>query len=149
MNANTEPLSDAVFHQFLGLLRFSRQYARQIMAEQGIKPRQFSVLRYLLDSGPATVGQVQMFLHRSASTTSALIAQLEEMGFVTRTRSKLDNRVVIVELTDTGMDIATDTPLGGLPLLRRQLAGMPEARLEEIQSVLVQIAGLMEAAGAE
>ena len=51
MNIKFQALSDVVFHQFLGLLRFSRQYARQIMAEQGIKPRQFSVLRYLLDSG--------------------------------------------------------------------------------------------------
>jgi DNA-binding MarR family transcriptional regulator len=149
MTIDTEPLSDQVFHQFLDLLRFSRQYARQIMAEQGIKPRQFSVLRYLLDSGPATVGQIQMFLHRSASTTSTLIAQLEEMGFVTRTRSELDNRVVIVELTNSGQEIAINTPLGGLPLLRRQLARMPEARLGEIQSVLTQIAGLMESTGAE
>ncbi len=93
-----EPLSDQVFHQFLSLLRHKRQYARQIETEQGIKPRDFSVLRFLLDSGPATVSQVQAFLHNSPSTTSALIAQLEEAGYVSRRRSDEDNRVVIVSL---------------------------------------------------
>jgi DNA-binding MarR family transcriptional regulator len=149
MNEPQEPLSDQVFHQFLDLLRYARQYARQMIAEQGIKPRQFSVLRYLLDGGPATVGQVQAFLHRSASTTSTLVAQLEEMRYVTRTRSIKDNRVVIVELTESGREMAENTPLGGLPLLRRRLEGLPEERLHQIQDALQEISQLMEAAGSK
>ena len=53
-----EPFSDQVFHQFLALLRHKRQYARQIESERGIKPRDFSVLRFLLETGPATVSLV-------------------------------------------------------------------------------------------
>jgi DNA-binding MarR family transcriptional regulator len=149
MNEPREPLSDQVFHQFLDLLRYARQHARQMIAEQGIKPRQFSVLRYLLDGGPATVGQVQAFLHRSASTTSTLVAQLEEMRYVTRTRSIKDNRVVIVELTESGREMAENTPLGGLPLLRRRLGGLPDERLHQIQDALQEISQLMEAAGSK
>ena len=149
MNEPWEPLSDQVFHQFLDLLRYSRQHARQMIAEQGIKPRQFSVLRYLLDGGPATVGQVQAFLHRSASTTSTLVAQLEEMRYVTRTRSIKDNRVVIVELTESGREMAENTPLGGLPLLRRRLGRLPDERLHQIQDALQEISQLMEAAGSK
>jgi len=140
-----EPLPDQVFHQFLALQRHKRQYARQIETEQGIKPRDFSVLRFLLDSGPATVSQVQAFLHNSASTTSALIAQLEEAGYVSRRRSDEDNRVVIVSLEPAGQTIAEQAPFGGLPLLRRRLATLPDARLLQIKDVLVELMALMEA----
>jgi len=144
MNAGQEPLSDQIFHQVLAMLRFTRQHGRKMINERGIKPREFSVLRHLSDSGKAAVGQIQAFLHNSPSTTSALIAQLEEKGYVTRTRSGEDNRVVIVKLTPLGQQIADSTPLGGLPLLRRRLSQLDDARLEEIDSVFTEIMQLMK-----
>ena len=144
MNEGQEPSSNLIFHQFLALLRFTRQHGRQMIDERGIKPRDFSVLRHLSDSGAAAVGQIQTFLHNSPSTTSTLIAQLEEKGYVTRTRSTEDNRVVIVKLTPLGQQVADSTPLGGLPLLRRRLSQLDDARLEEIDSVLTEIMQLME-----
>ena len=145
MDSNDHALSDKAFRRVLALLRYARQHARQLIDERGIKPRQFSVLRYLLDSGPVSVGQVQNFVQNSPSTTSASISQLEESGYVTRTRSSDDNRVVIVELTDLGRDLAQTTPLVGLPLLRRRLRGLPQERLVEIDDVLQEIMRLMGA----
>jgi DNA-binding MarR family transcriptional regulator len=52
-------------------------------------------------------------------------------------------RVVIVELTSVGQEIAENTPLGGLPLLRRRLANLPQERLSEINDVLNEITQLM------
>jgi DNA-binding MarR family transcriptional regulator len=144
MNVGQEPFSDQIFHQVLAMLRFTRQHGRKMINERGIKPREFSVLRHLSDSGAAAVGQIQMFLHNSPSTTSTLIAQLEEKGYVTRTRSAEDNRVVIVNLTPLGQQVADSTPLGGLPLLRRRLSQLDNARLEEIDSVFTEIMQLIE-----
>lgn len=139
-----ESLSDQVFHSFLALQRETRQHARQMIDESGITPRDFSVFRFLIETGPATMGQLQGFLHKSPSTMSALIDQLEEKGFVTRTRSQADNRVVIVELTQAGLEIAQNTPVRGLPLLRRRLRKLPDERLCEMQQVLDQIKEMME-----
>ena len=149
MNDPQEPYSDQVFHRFLSLKHHSRRYARQLLDESGLTLRDFSVLHYLLEMGFATVGQVQTFVHKSPSTTSSLIAQLEEKGCLTRTRSQEDNRVVIVELTTLGQEIAENTPLGGLPLLRRRLGQLTEKRLAEIDSVLAEIMQLMEIAETE
>jgi DNA-binding MarR family transcriptional regulator len=88
---------------------------------------------------------VQIYLHNSASTTSTLIAQLEKAGYVTRNRSQVDNRVVIVDLTPSGRDIAENTPLGGLPLLRRRLGKLSEERLVQIDDVITEIMQLMGA----
>ena len=86
---------------------------------------------------------MQQYLHNSPSTTSALIAKLEEEGLVTRTRSPEDNRVVIVALTPEGAERAQNTPLAGLPLLRRQFGALPVARQAEINDVLAEIHALM------
>lgn len=114
------------------------------MTDQGIRPQEFAVLRFLQVSGPATVGQVQAYLYRSAGTTSMVIAQLEEAGYVTRTRSEQDNRMVIVELTPTGRELALKTPLGGIGLLRRRLADLSEERLRLLDQALAEIMQLME-----
>jgi DNA-binding MarR family transcriptional regulator len=147
MNETSEPLSDRVFHRFLTLLRRTRQHSRQMSEEHGIRPRQYAVLRFLRESGPATVGQVGAYLHTSPSTTSTLLAGLEEMGYLTRTRSQDDNRVVIVELTTVGRDIVENTPPGRYCLLRQRLGLLSQDRLVQINDVLNEIMGSMEFTG--
>jgi DNA-binding MarR family transcriptional regulator len=143
LERNSQALAEEVIHKFLRLNRLLRQYARQ-MDSQGIRPRQLAVLRFLLAAGPATVGQVQAYLYLSASTTSMVISQLEEAGYATRTRSEEDNRVVMVELTPAGREIAQHTPLGGIALLRRRLGNLPDERLRLLDEALAEIMGLME-----
>ena len=140
-----ESLSDQVFHRLLTLLHYCRRHARLMMDESGLTPRDFSVLHYLMELDSATVGQVQAILHKSPSTTSTLIAQIEEKGYLTRRRSPEDNRVVIVELTPAGRALTENTPLGGLPLLRRELRHLSEQRLLEMDSILNEILMLMDA----
>ena len=136
-------LADEALHKFLSMYRYLRQYGRQ-MQVQGIRPRQFSVLLFLDEQGSATVGEVQDYLYLSPSTTSAVIAELEETGFVTRSRSAQDNRVVIVELTPAGRAMAQKSPVGGIALLRRRLDTLPDERLQCIVEALSDIMALME-----
>jgi DNA-binding MarR family transcriptional regulator len=148
----TEPrlsLAEQAAHKFLIINRYLRQYVRQMDNSQGVRPREFSVLRFLLEGGPATVGQIQDYLYHSASVTSTVIAKLEEAGHVTRTRSIDDNRVVVVELTPTGQAIAEQAPMGGIPLLRRRLPTLSEARLVRINGALDDLMELMEITAVE
>ena len=139
----TESLSDQVFHRLLALMRTQRQYARKVIDQQGIKPRDMSVLLFISEQDTVTVSQVQQFIQHSPSTTSTLIANLEEAGYVTRTRSHTDNRVVLVSLTPEGHELVERVPLGGLPLLRRELQTLDAERLVEMLSVLEEIQHLM------
>ncbi len=142
------PLASDTMHKFLIIHRHLRQYSRQ-MDGQGIRPKQFSVLRFLMEHGPATVGEVQEYLYNSPSTTSTTLSQLEETGYLTRTRSTEDSRVVIIELTDEGREIAANAPMGGMPLLRRRLRGLPEEHLQRINDALTDIMDLMEVVDTE
>lgn len=135
--------AEEVLHKFLQINRFLRQYARQ-MTEQGIRPMELAILRFLHQTGPATVGQVQGYVYRSAGNTSMVLAQMETAGYLTRTRSTEDNRVVLVALTPAGRALAEQTPLGGIALLRQRLEDLPEARLHRLDEALAEIMRLME-----
>jgi DNA-binding MarR family transcriptional regulator len=149
MNEENDPLSDKVFHQVLALMRLQRQYARKIIDEQGIRPRDMSVLRFLSEHDEVTVSQVQHYIHHSPSTTSTMLSNMEKDGFLNRTRSQTDNRVVLLTLTDAGRALLTNTPLGGLPLLRRKLQALPAGRLDEMLVVLADIQEMMTGEAAE
>ena len=79
----------------------------------------------------------------------AHLGKLEEAGYVTRTRSTADNRVVIVAPTPAGKDVVERTPLGGLPLLRRRLDTLPMDRLLFINEALGEIMQLLEVTDSE
>jgi DNA-binding MarR family transcriptional regulator len=133
-------------HKFLTLYRYLRKYSRRLH-EQGISGRTVAALRYLLEAGPVTVGQLCDYLYISHSTTSELVARLAKEGYVTRTRSEADNRVVFVDLTPSGREIAEQTSLGGIPLLREKLKSLPPERLAAIDEAMAEMLRLLEIAG--
>ena len=129
--------------EFLSFYRYLRRYGRQ-MQQEGISGRKISTLRYLVEAGPLTVGQLSDYLSISDSSTSTTIADLKKRGYVTRTRSPDDNRVVMVAVTDAGRELAARTPLGGIPLLREELKTLPPDRLAQVHEALETMNELLE-----
>lgn len=136
-------MHDSPISKFLHIYRHLRQYARH-MDDQGDNPRQVAVLRFLQEHGPASVGQVQEFMYSSPSTASALISSLEDAGYVTRTRSETDNRVVVVAITDVGRHKTATTPEGGITLMRRRIKDLPEDKIRLIDEALTLIMDMMD-----
>ncbi len=138
---------DALFvetmHTFLSLYRYLRRHARR-MQEQGLSGRQVATLRYLLEAGPRAVGQLRDYLYISDSSTSELVAAMEQAGYVTRARAESDSRVVLVSLTPAGRAAAEGTPLEGIPLLREKLKALPPERLQALHDALAEIRELLE-----
>ncbi len=132
-----------VIQKFIVLYRYIRHYARKTHC-QGIRGREISTLRYLKDTGPRTIGQVTEYLFLSASSASELVSRMEEAGYVMRRRSTEDSRVVFVELTEKGKQLAEDTPLGGIPLLRERMKVLPPDQLALIDEALSSLIEIME-----
>jgi MarR family transcriptional regulator, organic hydroperoxide resistance regulator len=130
-------------HRFLNVYRYLRKYSREIQT-QGLSGREVSTLRYLLDAEPVTIGQCRDYLYISDSSTSELVAHLEQAGHVTRARSQSDNRAVLVSLTAQGRKAARTLPLAGIPLLRERLRTLPPERLARINEAMGEILHLLE-----
>lgn len=127
----------------LSLYRHLRHYSRQVQ-EHGLSGRKVATLRYLLEAGPRTIGQLRDYLYLSDSSTSELVAGLEQEGLVRRARFAADNRVVLVRLTTAGRRVARQAPLGGIPLLRERLKALPPERLAQVRASLLELRRLLE-----
>jgi MarR family transcriptional regulator, organic hydroperoxide resistance regulator len=143
MNAQDQVLYLETIRTFLSVYRYLRQYSRQLHSE-GFSGRKIATLRYLLEAEPLTIGQLRDYLYISDSTTSELVAKLEDAGCVERVRSEEDNRVVLVSLTPSGRESAQNAPLGGIPLLRERLKALPPEHLAMIHDALVEIKQILE-----
>ncbi len=143
MKPPEDQLAAAVLHKFLLIYRHLRQHHHQ-MDSYGIRPRLASVLRFLIERRTATVSEIQDYLYTSPSTASSVISQLEDAGYVTRTRDPGDNRVVLVAITASGAELAKHAPIGGIGLLRQRLGDLPEDRLHQIDAALADLMHLME-----
>ena len=142
MTQDTPQYIDTI-HKFLTLHRYLRRCSRQSRAE-GIGGRKVSALRYLLEVGPRTIGQLSDYHYISDSSASEMVAELVRLGYATRTRSESDHRVVLVELTEAGREFARSAPLGGIPLLRERLRELPADRLERMNATLTELNDLLE-----
>jgi DNA-binding MarR family transcriptional regulator len=123
--------------KFLHLYRYMRYHGRNVQAA-GLRGREFAILRYLRD-GPLKIGEIVSYMFVSASSTSEMISRMEDAGYVTRRRCKNDNRVVYVELTPAGRELAENTPLGGIPLLREKMQKLPPDRIALVNEALTEL----------
>lgn len=71
----------------------------------GLTYTQYIVFMVLWEEEAVNVGQLGSALHLDAGTLTPLLKHLEKDGYVTRNRSKEDERVTIVSLTKKGRDL--------------------------------------------
>ncbi len=68
----------------------------------GLTYTQYIVLMVLWEKEVINVGQLGETLHLDAGTLSPLLKRLEKDGYVTRERSKEDERITIIHITPKG-----------------------------------------------
>ena len=71
----------------------------------GITYTQYIVFLVLWEKKEMTVGDLGKRLYLDNGTLTPLLKKLEENGYVTRTRSRKDERVVTVSITEKGMNL--------------------------------------------
>jgi DNA-binding MarR family transcriptional regulator len=74
----------------------------------GITYTQYIVMMVLWEKESVNVGQLGEILHLDAGTLTPLLKRLEKAGYVTRGRSKEDERITIVAITPAGEALKKD-----------------------------------------
>ena len=97
----------------------------------GLTYTQYVVFMVLWEKESVNVGQLGAILHLDAGTLTPLLKNLEKEGYITRTRSKEDERVTIITVTDKGNELkekCKDIPLElskkGSPLTDKEASEM-------------------------
>jgi len=80
----------------------------------GLTYTQYVVFMVLWENENVSVGQLGKTLHLDAGTLTPLLKHLEKDGYVTRARSKEDERITVISITDKGNELkekCKDIPL--------------------------------------
>lgn len=92
------------------ILRATELHGKALRGATGLKTSQLLVLQALEEEPELTVGEITGQVHMAQASVTAIVARLEEMGLVKRTRGTTDKRKVFVNLTDAGHEVLEQAP---------------------------------------
>jgi DNA-binding MarR family transcriptional regulator len=116
---------------------------KPLLQALGLTYPQYLAMMVLWEEDGLTVGEISSRLLTDPGSLTPLLKRLEVEGLLSRTRSRADERVVVVELTDTGRalrDKAMDIPqciLGA--------SGLDIEQLRKLQTDLLTLRGNLQA----
>ena len=105
---------------------------RPHLAELGLTYPQYLVMLVLWKDVPQTVGSLGEMLHLDSGTLTPLLKRMEAAGIVSRTRDRVDERRVLVDLTEAGRN------------LRHQPVAVPEALSQRLTFDETEMQGLRD-----
>jgi len=115
MDGKYEPLrlkNQLCFPLYLCAKEVQRRYA-PLLDELNLTYTQYVVMMYFWEHGSSNVKTLGKTLLLDPSTLTPLLKKLEGKGYLTRTRSREDERNLIIELTESGaalQDKALEVP---------------------------------------
>ena len=103
---------------------------------------QYLAMMVLWEKDGLTVGEISTRLLTDPGSLTPLLKRLESEGLLSRTRSKEDERVVIVELTEQGRALREQAR--GIPQCILAASGDSLERLRALQAELVALRGHLQ-----
>lgn len=123
--------------------RVTRLY-RPLLDALGLTYPQYLAMMVLWEEDGLTVGEISSRLLTDPGSLTPLLKRLEAEGLLSRTRSREDERVVVVELTDTGR--ALQDKAKGIPHCILGASGLELEQLRKLQADLIALRGNLQGA---
>ena len=98
-------LSDQLCFALYSATRSLQRLYRPLLADHSLTYPQYLVMLVLWAEGPLGVSEIGGRLGLDSASTTPLLQRMEQTGVVRRTRSTVDERQVIVELTAAGRQL--------------------------------------------
>ena len=109
----------------------------------GLTYPQYLAMMVLWEEDELTVSEISSRLLTDPGSMTPLLKRLEAEGLLSRTRSREDERVVVVELTDAGR--ALQDKAMGIPQCILGASGLELDQLRKLQSDLVALRANLQA----
>lgn len=120
-------------------------HSRKLNSEFNITTPQMICLYELMRNNGMTLSELTKAVSLNISTVNGIVDRLETKGLLTRQRSAVDRRKVLLHITDNGKRIIRKAPSLLQDRLASELRKLPELEQVTIAMSLERIVGLMEA----
>ena len=108
--------------------------------EYALTSAEFNLLRTCAESGPCTATQLAGILPVDASRISRTVTRLVNLGLLRRQRLRNDRRVILLHLTDKGIDLTSRVDERVKVHVSRLLEGVTEDEMGAFTSLASKIA---------
>ncbi|MDX9996004.1 MAG: MarR family transcriptional regulator [Rhodocyclaceae bacterium] len=137
-------LAEETFGDVLRLFRVVQANMQSLEKQSGLSGAQLWALWQLSVTPGMKVSHLAESLFIHMSTASNLLDKLEKKGYLHRSRSPADSRVVFLHLTPEGEEVVRKLPGPLQGKLRNALQQMPAAKLDELRNGIVALLAQME-----
>lgn len=145
----TDPVT-ALGPAFKGALAAMRRLrAREARGPGDLRDAQYSLLFSLLGGGELPSSELAHLADVTPASATELLDGLEECDFVTRRRSEHDRRLVLVALTERGLELVRERKAQFEPRWRAAFTDFSDEELRTAASVLDRMRETFEALAAE
>ncbi len=140
-NLNFYDKTDTDFSKSIAFLLFKNTLMLGRLADLYLAPIDLtsSQMRILMMIGYGACNQVSMISKKLGSNAAGVVRtldRLEEKQWIKRTRSEVDRREVLLELTPTGMELIKKIPGSLSELLNDSLMGFTNEEFELMKNLL-------------
>jgi len=146
---DSEPLYDPATIQLETSLGYYLAKARNVLiarTDRALKPldltsQQIGVILALASGRARSALELSREMSYDSGSMTRMLDRLEKKGFVRRTRSGADRRIVELRLTERGQDAAARLPAIGAAVLNEQLRGFSRTELDSLIAMLARVIG--------
>jgi DNA-binding MarR family transcriptional regulator len=139
-NNTSENLESEIFSFLRKIINAVEIYSTKLKDKTGLNASQLSCLLVLGKTGPLALSKLSKKVSLSPSMITAIVDQLETKELVVRSRKANDRRVILIELTEKGEEIAKNAP----PTFQEQLvAGLSHLSENEKKSLYNTLSKLL------
>lgn len=123
------------------LLQAFEVYSKTLEKRYQVSQPQLSCLLVLHEYGSLPSSKIARNILVKPSTVTGIIDRLEQKGLVQRLRSDTDRRVVNIELTERGQELAASAPP---PIPKTIIDGLDSLSSDEIAEIVKALSKLVE-----
>jgi DNA-binding MarR family transcriptional regulator len=127
------------------LMQSGAYYTKELNKKHNVSAPQIACLLALQESGPMSLSQIAKNVMVKSSTLTGIVDRLESKGLVARTRTSQDRRVITIELTPAGRNLATNAPPPIQMKIVEGLKQLDEEEREQIIQALSRLADMIDA----
>jgi len=127
MNNSPLKLSNQICFPIYSTSRLLTKAYKPYLEKMGLTYPQYLVLMVLWEEDELSVNQITDRLMLNTNTLSPLLKRMEKMELLNRNRSSKDERIVMVQLTEKGMQLKTEA----LPIPEKLISTLLTANIEQ------------------
>ncbi len=105
---------------------------------QGVTTAQLHVLKVIRDEAGASGAQLARACYVTPQSAQALLKGLEDGGWITRTKDKVNDRILIAQLTSSGMKLLDTAEKLARVIEKRLWEGVPDSGVGALNKTLMR-----------